>query len=306
MKIYDCFTFFNELDLLEIRLEELYKHVDYFVIVEATKTFTGEKKDLIFKKNKKRFSKWEDKIIYVSTDLPNLNFIDKLMIKLMDYKKLPKLGTHSLGLNFLAANLRIGRWKFVYFQRDKIYSSLKNLKNEDIIIFSDLDEIPSNKKFGEMIKSLDNYDYVYFKHNHYVYYLNGISSAGNWTGSICFKYKTLRQKLSKKLSYIRNPSLLELISGLFGRKRKIKLIKTGGWHFSYLGGAKKVLLKSNSVAEAKNMDHSEDLIEKNIRDGTFQLNKNSITRIDYIPLDDSFPQTILKNRKKYHHLIKKI
>ena len=63
MKIYDCFIFFNELDLLEIRLKTLEKVVDYFLLVEATKTHRGQDKPLYFNENKERFKKWEKKII---------------------------------------------------------------------------------------------------------------------------------------------------------------------------------------------------------------------------------------------------
>lgn len=68
LKIYDCFTFFNEIELLKIRFEELYNVVDKFVLVEATQTFTGEPKELFFLKNKNLFSKYEDKIIHVVVD----------------------------------------------------------------------------------------------------------------------------------------------------------------------------------------------------------------------------------------------
>ena len=64
MKIYDCFLFFNELDLLEIRLNLLYQHVDYFVIVESEVTFQGQLKDFNFEKNIKRYEKFTDKIFY--------------------------------------------------------------------------------------------------------------------------------------------------------------------------------------------------------------------------------------------------
>ena len=71
MKIFDCFCFLNELELLELRLMELYDTVDYFVISEANKTHAGNPKEFIFEKNKKRYKKYLDKIIYVKvTDLP--------------------------------------------------------------------------------------------------------------------------------------------------------------------------------------------------------------------------------------------
>ena len=70
-KIIDSILFFNELDLLELRLEELYDHVDMFLIVESDKTFTGKPKPLFYKNNSKRFSKWSDKIHhYVVNDMP--------------------------------------------------------------------------------------------------------------------------------------------------------------------------------------------------------------------------------------------
>ena len=73
MKIYDCFTFYNELDLLEIRLNELDSVVDYFVIVEATKTQTGLDKPLFFDLNKKRYTKFKHKIIHVKVhNMPDI------------------------------------------------------------------------------------------------------------------------------------------------------------------------------------------------------------------------------------------
>jgi beta-1,4-mannosyl-glycoprotein beta-1,4-N-acetylglucosaminyltransferase len=67
-KIYDCFSFYNEVDLLEIRLEELYDHVDHFVISEAGTTHSGKPKDFILLDNWERFKPWADKIIHVKVD----------------------------------------------------------------------------------------------------------------------------------------------------------------------------------------------------------------------------------------------
>jgi beta-1,4-mannosyl-glycoprotein beta-1,4-N-acetylglucosaminyltransferase len=68
LKIIDCFTFYNELDMLKFRLEELYDTVDFFVIVEATQTFSGNVKTLNYENNKHLFAKYETKIIYVIVD----------------------------------------------------------------------------------------------------------------------------------------------------------------------------------------------------------------------------------------------
>ena len=101
--IYDCFSFFNELDILEIRLNVLYETVDYFVITEANKTHTGSKKEYVFEQNKERFSKFLDKIIYIKVDdLPDLESSE----------------TSSDG----------NKWLYENYQRDAIMRGLKDCK----------------------------------------------------------------------------------------------------------------------------------------------------------------------------------
>ena len=80
--IYDCFPFFNELDVLEIRLNVLYDIVDYFVITEADKTHTGRHKEYIFEQNKDRFAKFLDKIIYIKVNI-HLTQVSELLFGLI-------------------------------------------------------------------------------------------------------------------------------------------------------------------------------------------------------------------------------
>ena len=127
MKIYDCFTFFNELELLDLRLKELYNHVDYFVLVEATLTHTGKPKELIFEKNKDKYSDYLDKIIYVKVnDLPDYN----------DFE---------------------GIWEPENFQRNCIVRGLTNAEDSDVIMVSDIDEIPRPSAIPIGIKGLENH-----------------------------------------------------------------------------------------------------------------------------------------------------
>ena len=63
MKVYDCFPFFNELDILEVRLQELWDTVDNFIILEASTTYVGNPKSYLFDENKDRYAKYMDKII---------------------------------------------------------------------------------------------------------------------------------------------------------------------------------------------------------------------------------------------------
>ena len=116
LKIVDCFTFYNELELLEYRLNLLYNIVDYFILVEATLTHVGKPKELYYNKNKKLFEKWNDKIIHIIVDdFPfNEQTIDCL---------------------------KNDQWKNEKFQRNCITRGLKKI-NTDFLILSDVDEIP--------------------------------------------------------------------------------------------------------------------------------------------------------------------
>jgi hypothetical protein len=117
--IYDCFTFFNELELLELRLEELYPVVDYFVIVESDLTFSGKPKPLYLAENLDRFGKYADKIKLVAT----------------------------------TADPDVNSWQREYAQRRDIGYGLPNARPTDIIMVSDADEIPRRSVVEKMNKS---------------------------------------------------------------------------------------------------------------------------------------------------------
>lgn len=120
MAIYDCFTFFDELDILDFRLNLLDKYVDYFVISELGVTYRGEKTTPIFLKNKERFKKFEDKIIYVTSD-------------------------------YVPKDKGNGDWSIEFWQRNCIAKGLNNCRPDDIVMISDVDEIPNPyifKKIG--------------------------------------------------------------------------------------------------------------------------------------------------------------
>src|ERR1035438_146655 len=142
--IYDCFTFFNELDLLEIRLNILDKTVDKFVLVEATKTHQGKEKPLHFSENKKRFEKFLPKIIHVIVD---------------DY---PEYEGKSA-------------WILEQHQRNMIQTGLNNCKPDDIILISDVDEIPNSDK---ILEYKNKSGIKIFRQRMFYYYIN-CSNASN-------------------------------------------------------------------------------------------------------------------------------
>ena len=112
MKVYDCFTFYNEFELLELRLNSLYNVVDYFVIVESNKTFTNKPKEYNFMARKDEFKKFFPKIRYI-----------------MENDNVPYQG--------------VGDWTIEINQRNHIMKGLTDAEPEDLVFISDLDEIPA-------------------------------------------------------------------------------------------------------------------------------------------------------------------
>jgi beta-1,4-mannosyl-glycoprotein beta-1,4-N-acetylglucosaminyltransferase len=125
MKVYDCFPFFNELDVLEIRLEELWNVVDHFVLVESNVTFSGNPKTYCFEENQERFSKYLDKIRYIKVDdVPETE----------------------------------DPWVREKFQRIAAGRGLIDAGQEDLIIISDCDEIPRAEMIEMIKEDENNYD----------------------------------------------------------------------------------------------------------------------------------------------------
>ena len=139
MKVIDCFIFYNELDMLEFRLNELNDVVDYFVLVECIKTHSNKDKELYFENNKNRFSKFLDKIIHiiVKDNIPQTS-------RAWDREEYQRYCIHE-GINKL------------------------NLNSDDIIIIADLDEIPDAKTVLN-IKNNNGLDGIYYLEMDLYYY----------------------------------------------------------------------------------------------------------------------------------------
>lgn len=129
---YDCFNFFNELDILEIRLNILDEFVDYFVIGESKQTFSNKSKPLYFLENKEKFEKWNHKIIHVEHDIFNINN---------------------------------DSFDIAAFQKNNLKKGLLNAKDEDVIYFGDVDEIWKPKKIDDKKYNLKQLNYCYYLNN---------------------------------------------------------------------------------------------------------------------------------------------
>ena len=129
MAIYDCFQYFNEDHMVDLRLNILNEYVDYFVISESTKTHQGKDKKINF--DTKNFKKYKKKIKYI----------------IADYDKEKNSLNHTGGESLIEQH-----------QRNNLSNGLKNANDNDLIILSDSDEIPDLKKLNQVFhKSLIKY-----------------------------------------------------------------------------------------------------------------------------------------------------
>lgn len=236
MKIIDCFMFFQELDLLEIRLNYLDPHVDIFVIVEACQTFTGKEKPFVFEENKNRYKKFLKKIIYFKiTDFhqdydsvisylrkTNSATSEKVLTIMEEFNHFPKDKLH---------------WVLDCYHRECIQFPLREIANDnDIVFLSDLDEIPSNKIFGPDIFVPIKEGPVVCSQKEYSYFLNFYRLDSRWLGSI-YGYK--QDILSGGMNGLRMDvrANQHIVKGV---------VEDGGYHFTSVGTFDDILKKIES------------------------------------------------------------
>ena len=276
--IYDCFQFFNELDMLKIRLNVMSPIVDKFVISEATETFSGLKKPLYYEENKEMFAEFADKIIHVVVD------------------DTPEGYTHDRDT----------------FQKNAVTRGLKDCTDEDIIIFSDLDEIPNPEKIKEILKDFQEDKIYHFAQRLFYCYLNMEEVSGNllsyagefegverkkWIGSKMCSYKLLREQ---------NLMLGEL---RFPERKEIGIrVEDGGWHFGYMGGhgekdiKKRVQEKVISAAHQEyNSKHVLNQVTDQIKDGKDIFGRDA--KFIRCEIDESFPVYVREHQEELSYLI---
>ena len=271
--ILDCFTFFNENDLLEIRLNTLNEIVDKFIIVEANQTHSGISKPFYY--DKKRFDKFKDKIIYIELK-DRLNFSNS--------------------------------WKNENFQRNYILDILKqeNCKDEDVVILTDLDEIPNVNAIKEF---LQNPSSIYaFQMDIYNYYLNLRNlSEGIWTMAKILKYAEF-QNLENDYNNYGFGCEREVNDGITPTKVRMmcnnKSLPNGGWHFTYMGGVNKIQEKLISFAHQEfNNPYfiDKNRLEECLKTNTDVLNRNYNFKV--INIEKYLPEYIVQNAHKFSHLM---
>ena len=242
MNIYDCFMYFDEDLLLDLRLNTLDKFVKKFVITEATYTHNGAKKKLNF--DIKKFNKFKDKIIYL--------VVDKQPEKILDFVDSDNKGQkgEKLILNGMARD---------YFQREQLTRGIEDAANDDLILVSDLDEIPNLKNVN--FTNIGN-NILIFEQKMFYYKFNLLYENFTWLGSKAVKKKNLispqwlRNIKGKKYPKWR-------LDTLFSKKKYSNLyfVKDGGWHFTCLRTAEELEKKLLNFAHHYEYEESGLTIE---------------------------------------------
>jgi len=223
MKIYDCFQFFDEEMLLDLRLNILDKYVNKFVITEATYTHNGKSKKLVFDINK--FSKFKDKIMYIVVDKQPLDLLT------IDDKDIDEQDTRGQKLIF-------NGYKRDNYQREMAQEALNNIEPNDWIIINDIDEIP-NLKEVDMRKIKKKI--LIFKQKISYYKFNLIYSDVTWFGSkACKKKHFISPQWLRNVKHKKYP--LWRMDVFFSKRKYNDLfyIDNGGWHFTNVKSAEDI------------------------------------------------------------------
>ena len=237
MRIFDCFMYFDEEIVLDLRLNSLNNYVDYFVIVESTFTHKGDERKLKF--NHEKFKKFEKKIIYLVYDKRPSNIEEVLNNDSHDEK------SRKYILN--AAYRENG-------QRNFIINGLQNANDEDLILISDVDEIPNLENLDQKIV---NNNIILFKQDMFYYKFNLKLPNLIWTGTKACKKRVLqspqwlRNIKDRKYPFYR-------LDTFFSKKKyiNVKFINNGGWHFSNIKTAEEIEHKLKSYLHHREFDEN--------------------------------------------------
>lgn len=270
-KIYDCFCYFNEDLILELRLETLWNYVDHFIVVESTKTISGHPKTINF--NLERFHKYREKIRYL--------LIEEYPFETSD------------------------PWKNERYQRNFIHRGIADACANDWIIVSDVDEIPN----PEALKACDPEKHLRcdLEQHAYSYFFNNLCVNNGkpvvWPGSKVVTYKNFVD-FFREAEQVRNYKAtgpLRAIKRAWFKKFSIQRIPSGGWHFTWIADIPKIIQKLESFAhqEFNTLDYKDPIkIKQKISSGMDILNPKS--RHIPQPLDANLPAYLIQNPQKFN------
>lgn len=276
--VYDCIPFFNELDILKLRLHILDPIVDKFIIEEATVTFSGEPKELCFEKNKAMFQQFLPKIEYIVVE---------------DSPK--EASTHE-------------RDKF---QKNALAKGLTGAADEDVIILSDVDEIPNPRALETIIADFDPDKIYHLAQRMFYCFINMEEVSGNllsitgdfpgvekkmWLGTKVFSKKSIPEK-----------GIIELRQAPTTAPNAVRVAE-GGWHFGYMGSRQETdvsrRIGTKVVAAAhQEYNNSDTLAEARDKLIMGQDIFGRDARFKRVEVDESYPEYLLKHIEEYRYLI---
>ncbi len=276
--VYDCIPFFNELDILKLRLHILDPIVDKFVIEEATVTFSGEPKELCFEKNKAMFQEFLPKIEYIVVD------------------NSPVEGTTHVRDNF---------------QKNALERGLKDATDEDVIMLSDVDEIPNPKVLKEIIEHFDP-DKIYHLAQRMFYCFINMEEVSGSLLSITGEFPGVERKMwlgTKVFSKKSIPPndiirLREASTTADGAVR----VADGGWHFGYMGSRQERDVSrriGTKVVAAAHQEYNNQDILAEAKDRLI-LGQDMFGReakFERVEVDESYPKYLLDHIEEYDYLI---
>ena len=284
--------FSDENELLDLRLNSLNKYVDKFIIVEAAYLHNGQSKKLNFNIN--MFKEFKEKIEYivVKSNPPNLN-LEKINETIQEQEK----------RKIINSILRD------HYQRDQITAAVQNLEQNDIILISDLDEIPNLNNIN--FEKIDN-QLLIFKQKMFYYKLNL-----NYENFIWYGTKAIKKKYFKSAQWLRNIKNKKYpiwrIDTFFSKKKynNITFIEDGGWHFTCIKSASEIFKKLMTFAHHQDFESSNitlDYLRKKIENKyvLYDHNKDkknndkwfSETKLKKIEIDN-LPNYIKNNQDKF-------
>jgi hypothetical protein len=264
MKIYDCFSFYNELDLLELRLKELYDHVDHFVLVESSTTHQNNPKPYYFEENKQRYQQYLDKIIHIKVD------------------DMP---------------MSADTWVNERFQRDQVLRGLVDADEDDMVLLSDLDEFIRPEivdEIRENPKNISGFRVPFFNFKLNYMLINHPESYHVW--AVACKRKFLEDP-----SAFRSMRFALTQMAYNFEDDDIRIYEHSGWHFTYFGNTDWVKNKLRNFAHAElNKDHVLDQIDVDAMiargSGFNPLDQRTFVKI---AVDDYLPKNIVNNQDQY-------
>ena len=277
-KVFDCFLFYRELDLLEIRLGALSPRVDRFVLAEATRDFAGQPKPLYFQDNRDRFKPWLDRIehVVIDTDPPDPDV----------------------------------RWARQRYQRDQFLHGLAAAAPDDIVFVSDLDEIPAPWALDKAISLLTASPcavVMTMRGHHHRVDLRGRDRALATTRAVrCRHFGTPHLVRQFKRAYWKSaPAWADQIPFGYhstiasGRPLRRHVIEDAGWHMTSIGVADFTRAKMTAFAPDEQLppDHPATRQAELIDAG----DADTLAQFDQVPLED-LPKPLRDNPARFAHL----